>query len=276
MSSQSDYEDDFSLGSVESDEQCPPADVFMVPGKLGEDGGFRKVYFATLSAAEFSAFGLNSEIGFLYAILALDGYMEWSAYQRASCSTMVIIFQCISLMFSTTISSPFTEAVITYLFVLACQQWSQFYFLYIEPNENPIIHSKNDVKKATKACNKIALFFKCSKDQMREIASLPKLSKVVLYRPGLVLFPNDENFASSQSEWINTIDSLTIISLANYFENRITGEGNLLSNPLLADDTVVGVVNERTETNSVEVKSVKQGANAKKKAWRKQTTLNSQ
>jgi hypothetical protein len=272
MSAESDCEDDtYDYGSLEDSEEKETPEFFLVPDG---SGGLSEVFFASLSLEAFAAFDLKTDIGFLYALLCLDGFMEWSATEMGAamspCSRMVLLLQCIAVLVADGISTPFRKFAKIYMFVSACCEWSECNTSFLEMSkDSPKTFSKIDMKKATNASNKIAAAFKCSRDDMRLVASLPGVFDCLLNRPALAIFPHDEKLESSLASWTAIMENLSIITNSCIIKNYALSEGYLLQTPLLAESVSVERDFVRTEMDNVVVKPVKQGANARKKAAKK-------
>jgi hypothetical protein len=173
------------------------------------------------------------------------------------------------------VQSAFRNTVKSFLFVLACWTWSEFYRNFVDLEQwkttdgsylTPAF-TKSDVKLATRACNLIAAAFKRTRDDMIRLASNPIVLEILEVVPPLSLL--SEKSSLFQSEWIGRVDSL-LISLLSDVESSHSSEGFILSQPLVASVTSVESGEKRTVIVERPATSVKLGKNAARKAKRKQ------
>jgi len=268
--------DDYANYSGESfSDHLPCSDTYVIPGQ--SDIG----YFATFSVEALKAFNLDSEEGWIFAIIAVEGFQEWCCvnYCDASRSNRCsVLLQCMSVMLTATRATGiFRNASRTYMFLWACEVWDEFYYYFVDlanwtssftGKVSALPVTAKDIKKATNSTNKIAASFDCSKDLMRTVASNSAIRNwfLDLDTSWISFLPIAENSLSNQIDWTGSFANLSIILLPYNIKTPNISEGSILNTPLLANVERVEYVNERKKVSSeVSEKPGKIGKNARKK-----------
>jgi hypothetical protein len=185
----------------EDSEEAPCSDSFLLPLETGQ---FREVYFGNFSQENFSEFNLATEVGWVHAFLAIEGFDEWKSANHsdfALCARLRLLLQCIAIMLGNSVQSAFRNTVKSFLFVLACWTWAEFSknFVDLEQWMSPdgshltLPFAKADVKKATKACNLIASVFKRTRDDLARLASNPIVLELLELSPSVSLLPEESS-----------------------------------------------------------------------------------
>lgn len=247
--------------------------LFWKPGFVPEPA-----LFNDMSPDIINAFGLNTRDGWLFAMDAVFGYIEWCADNALHSPSLiaprsVIALKCLKVMLCFE-PCPFPLSR-DFLFREACDLWRAFHEDFVAPppwNNYNLAHTKVHIRDANNACNAISRSFNVSKDVMR------KLSRDSLFLEIRDLYEDEIpwkwflSYAEDSEERLSTFISCyqpwSIIFHELIVKTRSASEGEYLSQtPLLANKALVDNSCERKIVEDSDV-GKKPGKNARKKAAR--------
>ena len=258
------FDDDSGSFSAESSESSD-GDYFVIhPQKP-------PVTFQAFSPTIFEEFDLNNDDGFIFALLAIEGFCEWRVShfdEFLNCHRLAIILQCVVIMLQNPVSSRFRMFTKLFLFVECCSIWADVATHYLHKDALIVPASKKDVRLASNACDKISDYFECSKATMHRFSLDPDYYHIFVHPHSFAAcLSSADDFLTARSGWSTYFDLISITLFSYYYsiKNHIFSEDFFIQPPFVADCVRVDEEERGKDEVEVVVRSVKVGKNARKK-----------